>query len=86
MWLAEIAKEIKNKDVTLEEFLGKDDERYTDDITDDITDNLTDDLTDDTTDDITDDTTDDITDNRDKGYILDNNLLLFLVLIACLIF
>ena len=88
--LVDNAKAIKNQDVTLEEFLGKDDERYTDDITDDITDNLTDDLTDDTTDDttddITDDTTDDITDNRDKGYILDNNLLLFLVLIACLIF
>ena len=88
--LIDNAKAIKNQDVTLEEFLGKDDERYTDDITDDITDNLTDDLTDDTTDDttddITDDTTDDITDNRDKGYILDNNLLLFLVLIACLIF
>ena len=80
--LVDNAKAIKNQDVTLEEFLGKDDERYTDDITDDITDNLTDDLTDDTTD----DTTDDITDNRDKGYILDNNLLLFLVLIACLIF
>ena len=88
--LVDNAKAIKNQDVTLEEFLGKDDERYTDDITDDITDNLTDDLTDDTTydttDDKTDDTTDDITDNRDKGYILDNNLLLFLVLIACLIF
>ena len=88
--LVDNAKAIKNQDVTLEEFLGKDDERYTDDITDDTTDNLTDDLTDDktddTTDDITDDTTDDITDNRDKGYILDNNLLLFLVLIACLIF
>ena len=88
--LVDNAKAIKNQDVTLEEFLGKDDERYTDDITDDITDNLTDDLTDDTTDDttddITDDTTDDITDNRDKGYILDNNLLLFLVLFACLIF
>ena len=80
--LVDNAKAIKNQDVTLEEFLGKDDERYTDDITDDITDNLTDDLTDDKTD----DTTDDITDNRDKGYILDNNLLLFLVLIACLIF
>ena len=81
--LVDNAKDIKSKGVTFEEYLGRDDERYTDDYDTTSDDSYSDNSSDDITSDGNSDTTNDTT--TSDGNILTNNILYLLALIISLI-